>query len=146
MSPSHIVFLISGCIIIFWTYFSSPASGKFPHLVASISRQTKNTPSTEFTTKDELDLNFGEVPVQTTAVKWIELHNFSPVRVILLDQFLKYKGYYYWFFILELFNLIYRLMHHTKCYNRLLPSIWTWCSHVHIIMVLSQQKVPSNLR
>lgn len=54
--------------------------GKFPHLVASISRQTKNTPSTEFTTKDELDLNFGEVPVQTTAVKWIELHNFSPVN------------------------------------------------------------------
>ncbi|PFX25001.1 Coiled-coil domain-containing protein 108 [Stylophora pistillata] len=54
--------------------------GKFPHLVASISRQAKNTSSTEFTTKDELDLNFGEVPVQTTATKWIELHNFSPVN------------------------------------------------------------------
>ncbi|KAJ7389222.1 hypothetical protein OS493_032690 [Desmophyllum pertusum] len=53
--------------------------GKFPHLVASISGPTK-TSSTELSSKEEVVLNFGEVPVQSSATKWIELHNFSPVN------------------------------------------------------------------
>lgn len=52
--------------------------GKFPHLVASVPG-TKKTSSTELTRKEEVVLNFGEVPVQSTANRWIELHNFSPV-------------------------------------------------------------------
>lgn len=52
--------------------------GKFPHLVASVPGM-KKTSSTELTSKEEVVLNFGEVPVQSTANRWIELHNFSPV-------------------------------------------------------------------
>ena len=70
----------TGCIVILFL-FAFPTKGKFPHLVASVSRQAKKTSSTELTSKDEVVLNFGEVPVQTTANKWIELHNFSPVSV-----------------------------------------------------------------
>jgi len=33
----------------------------------------------EPSSKEEVVLNFGEVPVQSTANRWIELHNFSPV-------------------------------------------------------------------
>ncbi|KAL9957579.1 hypothetical protein ACROYT_G034498 [Oculina patagonica] len=53
--------------------------GKYPHLVASVSGP-KKTSSTELSNKEEVILNFGEVPVQSTANRWIELHNFSPVN------------------------------------------------------------------
>jgi len=52
--------------------------GKFPHLVVSVSG-SKTSSSTELTSKEEVVLNFGEVPVQSAANRWIELHNFSPV-------------------------------------------------------------------
>lgn len=51
--------------------------GKFPHLMASVSGSRKTS---ELTNASEVILNFGEVPVQSTANKWIELHNFSPVN------------------------------------------------------------------
>ena len=50
--------------------------GKFPHLMASVSGSRKTS---ELSNASEVILNFGEVPVQSTANKWIELHNFSPV-------------------------------------------------------------------
>lgn len=40
---------------------------------------SKTSSSMELTSKEEVILNFGEVPVQSTANRWIELHNFSPV-------------------------------------------------------------------
>ena len=60
--------------------------GKFSHLVASISGP-KKTSSTDVTDKEEVILNFGEVLVQSTASKWIELHNFSPVSTDLYLPF-----------------------------------------------------------
>lgn len=60
--------------------------GKFPHLVASILGP-KKTSSTEVTDKEEVILNFGEVPVQSTSSKWIELHNVSPVSTDLYLPF-----------------------------------------------------------
>lgn len=51
--------------------------GKFPHLVASVPGSKK---SSELSNSREEVLDFGKVPVQTTASKWIELHNFSPVN------------------------------------------------------------------
>lgn len=51
--------------------------GKFPHLVASVPGSKK---SSDLSNSREEVLDFGEVPVQTTASKWIELHNFSPVN------------------------------------------------------------------
>lgn len=51
--------------------------GKFPHLVASASGSKKTS---EVGCSNEAVLNFGEVPVQSTVSKWIELHNFSPVN------------------------------------------------------------------
>lgn len=51
--------------------------GKFPHLVASVPGSKK---SSDLSNSREEVLDFGEVPVQTRASKWIELHNFSPVN------------------------------------------------------------------
>ena len=42
------------------------------------SKETSN-----LTSDGEVELNFGEVPVQTSANKWIELHNVSPVSTVL---------------------------------------------------------------
>ena len=55
-------------------------SGKFPHLMASVpgSKETSM-----LTSDGEVELNFGEVPVQASANKWIELHNVSPVSTVL---------------------------------------------------------------
>ena len=39
----------------------------------------------------EVLISFGEVPVQTTAEKWIDLHNFSPVR---LNKIRFFKSYF----------------------------------------------------
>ncbi|KAK3742184.1 hypothetical protein QZH41_012071, partial [Actinostola sp. cb2023] len=50
--------------------------GKFPHIVASTLGQKRSTISSN---GHEVVVDFGEVPVQTTAEKTIELHNFSPV-------------------------------------------------------------------
>lgn len=58
--------------------------GKFPHLVASVPGSKK---SSELSNSREEVLDFGEVPVQTTASKWIELHNFSPVSVVTKNNF-----------------------------------------------------------
>ena len=58
--------------------------GKFPHLVASVPGSKK---SSELSNSREEVLDFGEVPVQTTASKWIELHNFSPVSVVTKNSF-----------------------------------------------------------
>ncbi|CAH3043041.1 unnamed protein product, partial [Porites evermanni] len=51
--------------------------GKFPHLMASVPGSKETS---ELTSDGEVELNFGEVPVQTSASKWIELHNVSPVN------------------------------------------------------------------
>ena len=39
--------------------------------------------TSKLTSDGEVELNFGEVPVQTSASKWIELHNVSPVSTVL---------------------------------------------------------------
>ncbi|KAM7444065.1 hypothetical protein ABFA07_007249 [Porites harrisoni] len=51
--------------------------GKFPHLMASVPGSKETS---KLTSDGEVELNFGEVPVQTSANKWIELHNVSPVN------------------------------------------------------------------
>lgn len=43
--------------------------------------------SSDLSNSREEVLDFGEVPVQTTASKWIELHNFSPVSVVTKNNF-----------------------------------------------------------
>ena len=58
------------------TLFFLYTVGKFPHLVASVPGPKKTS---DQTSANEAVLNFGEVPVQSTSSKWIELHNFSPV-------------------------------------------------------------------
>ena len=55
-------------------------SGKFPHLMASVPGSKETS---KLTSDGEVELNFGEVPVQTSASKWIELHNVSPVSTVL---------------------------------------------------------------
>lgn len=55
-------------------------SGKFPHLMASVPGSKETS---KLTIDGEVELNFGEVPVQTSANKWIELHNVSPVSTLL---------------------------------------------------------------
>jgi len=43
----------------------------------------------EPSSQEEVVLNFGEVPVQSTANRWIELHNFSPVSAdVVVDNLL----------------------------------------------------------
>ena len=44
--------------------------------------------TSKLTSDGEVELNFGEVPVQTSASKWIELHNVSPVSTVLCDMLL----------------------------------------------------------
>ena len=65
--------------------------GKFPHLVASVSGSRETS---EQASSNEAVLNFGEVAVQNTATKWIELHNFSPVSVALNNFQLPNNGHF----------------------------------------------------
>lgn len=55
-------------------------SGKFPHLMASVPGSKETS---KLTSDGEVELNFGEVQVQTSSNKWIELHNVSPVSTAL---------------------------------------------------------------
>jgi len=56
--------------------------------VASVSGSLKSS-AIEPSSQEEVVLNFGEVPVQSTANRWIELHNFSPVSAdVVVDSLL----------------------------------------------------------
>lgn len=67
----------AGELIPFTKHVNIEGIGKFPHLVASVVGEKK--PLVQTNSREAL-LDFGEVPVQSTASKWIELHNFSPVN------------------------------------------------------------------
>ena len=61
---------------IFRIFYFSCFPGKYPHLVVNASKKKQ---SSTVKRNGEVVINFGEVPVQTTAEKWIELQNLSPV-------------------------------------------------------------------
>lgn len=51
-------------------------SGKYPHLLVSLTGRPASSLSHQ---NLEAVVHFGAIPVGSTATKWVELHNLSPV-------------------------------------------------------------------
>ncbi|XP_059144553.1 cilia- and flagella-associated protein 65-like [Physella acuta] len=66
--------------------FSRPTKfygiGKFPHLLVSLPGKNAQSANSDKLNEVETEVNFQQVAVATSAGKWVELHNLSPVRTL----------------------------------------------------------------